>query len=766
MRLTLSVFCTTIWLLFFSLADAQTKKPNTPEKEKFALSAKSMDRDYEKGVVYLKGNVKVAFGKKKISCDSAELWENSKLIVASGNAVIAGENFEMQGERIEYDYQNDSGNIFNGSVRSGKVLFKGEKLEKVGPANFKAEQGTYTACDCDPPTWSFAGRDIDAEMGGYAFVKWPLLKVANIPIFGLPYIIVPLKSSRQTGLLMPTFENTQDGGTALGESIFLAINESRDATVTLKYYQERSLKSMIEHRQKFSEFNSSEFDFGFLNDNAFGKSNRLNRANLGKPYDRWHLKYKHYFDLPNNYEHRAQINWLSDIQYLSDFHKEIEEPGNPSLESRMSITKKSANFITSIDATYYQNMLKTDPFARNDDAVHRLPEIRLNILERPIAESNLLFKFDMNYVNFARNSLAYDDVVTIPFNNETKVPEHKGKGDSDNSFDPNVDLIRTGQRLDFQPSLSYILTAFDFLQVVPSLSFRETQYHFPLSSGNFTSEAVRRYFKTEVAARIRFDRVYPGEKTSFKHEIIPEISWSNVPYIEQPENHPFFGNLNTNYRLSQKISDLDMLGTNPNRLQFDYNDRVIDRKLMTLMLTNKIIRKRLVTGLPDYKQVGLIRLWQHYDFIEASRLDNLTTSPSRPWSEINALLDFRFENFESNTLVQYLPYHALTNYQARVKFISNIGNFLQFTYLKNYDVSSAQVTLQETLTPEIGFNTKYLNLSGGPEYNMIASEFGKWRAQLGLKPPGNCIILIVDVSQTPPGKPEVEAKINFSFDGT
>jgi len=698
--------------------------------------------------------------------------------------VLESAKFQIHGAKVEYDYKTNLGTIYQGSVQSGKVIFEGDKIQKTGENDFKTDVGKYTACDCLPRMWSFSGYDIDAEMGGYAKMKWPVLRILNIPVFALPYIIVPLKSDRQSGLLLPSHEFTQDGGTAFGGSMFWAVAQNKDATFTLKNYDRRGLKFLANSRYRLTDLSFAEFDGAFIDDRVFPSSLRLNDEDKGREINRWFTKYKHFLDLPQGYTHRANFTLLSDLQYLSDFSKELEEVGNPAIENRFALTKKSDSYFAGIEADLYTNLLKTNPLDNNDDAVHRLPEIKYSLVQSPIANSNFLFKLDAQYQNFARNGLAYDDITPCDPNPVTGdvgigcdglTVTRKKKPTPDGVFEPNGsvlnpndrDIIRTGQRFDIQPSLSYIFFPADIFEVVPTISFRETHYEFGADNAGFSQQALRRYLQGLVSTRTTFDRIYEGKESRYKHQIIPEISWSNIPFIETP-NHSFFGDTNNlpNFKRYQPLTDQDFFGKSG--LQFDYFDRVLDKNLITLGVGSKLIRKRLNTNDPEYFQAGTLKVIQTYDLVEAAKKD--TESNIRTWSEITTLLDLRFDNFETNSVFQYFPYHHTVNTSSRVKFFSNFGNYFQLSYTQKFTIPEVRSVVfserEETVGTQLGLITKYFNLEGGLNYSFVGYNVESWGTGVTIKPPGNCVVFIFTLTQEQLQKPEITSKINFSFDGT
>src|SRR5690606_8729128 len=143
-----------------------------------------------------------------------------------------------------------------------------------------------------------------------------------------------------------------------------------------------------------------------LYDRTFAEDPRLNLyrspEDQKKTIDRWFVKYEHYQELPDGGVHRAQVNLASDLQYPKDFPNETLNHGDSAMENRVSYTKNTQDQHYSVDSSYYVNLLHADPLAGNEDAVHRLPELRFAQTQQSIGESNFIYSLDLDLVNFAR----------------------------------------------------------------------------------------------------------------------------------------------------------------------------------------------------------------------------------------------------------------------------------------------------------------------------------------------------------------------------
>lgn len=750
------------------------------------MNADEMFRDSVNETIEMSGNIQIVYQGQHIKADKARILLRTKRAELYGNVEIVDTKTSIKGEQIFLDYETNTGIIYNGFVQSGLVRFSGDRLEKIGDSEFLVSTADYTACTNCPSTWSFSGSTVRAELGGYAYIKSAVLRISDIPVFWFPYLVVPLKSDRQSGLLTPGFEQSDTGGFTFIQPYFWAISRSSDATITAKNYEHRGLKGLLEYRYMLNENSSGILNTGILNDKAFGDDSRLNNFRnpdaKGSPLERWFVRYQHYYEAPEDIVARAQVNLASDLQYPKDFPFETDNYGDSAMENRVSITKNTKDTHASIDSSYYVNMLQSDPRAGNDDAVHRAPELRYSATQKNIGETNFIYAWDVNYVNFTRAGNSYDDMA---FTSDMKTKYVKNNCNKpnwsddpncqrayDGTFDPNIDLIRTGQRLDFRPSLYYPFQISEGFDVVPVLNYRETHYNFSVGD---EQSYVRRYLRTSVTTRMIFSGIYGDlinpKSTRYKHEVIPEITYTNIPWIQQ-KDHPFFGTGALNeapYSSRDGISDGDL--TSPYGLQFDYQDRIYDRNLVTLGLTNKITEKRWVGDHPEYQQIASLKLLQSYDVSQRDRINSVR----EPWSDLMAILDVRLNNFQTYSIFDYFPYQGVTNVSSRVRVMNDMGQFGQVGLTQQYKITPGQSVDQSSRTEDYtfatGFVSHYINLMGQIVYdsNWQASQFGKpvksWAYIAQFKPPGDCWLITVIQDQVTGGETNTRLNFEFTFDG-
>lgn len=774
----------------YSSVQAEPSLQPTAKIQGLVLNADNMDRDNEKDIVRLQGHVQIIYNGEHLNADEAEIQLRSKKIDLIGNVIITSAKSTTGGSRITIDYESNTGLIYDGYVKTGNVMFDGNLLQKIGDQEYFVSNADYTTCTTCPAAWSFSGSSIRAELGGYAYIKNSILRVGGLPILWLPYLIVPLKSDRQSGLLTPSIELSSKGGLSISQPYFWAISRNTDATYTFQSYANRGVKNHLEYRYVLSDSASGQLNFAHLDDRVFTGEDRVREFSKlpaqTTSLNRWYLRYEHLYELPDNTSHRVSLNNASDLQYPTDFNSETLNHGDSSMEGRLSWTKNTNTEQWLIDSSYYTNLLHPNPLSGNEDAVHRLPELRFSQTPRQIKNSGLFYNLDLDYTNFTRSGKAYDDLDGPAVINGRKIRYVRNtcgnignyenqtncKISEDGVYDKNNDLIRTGQRFDIRPTISYPISIADGFDIVPKATYREAHYAF--SVGEATS--IRRTLRTEISSRTSFSRIFSTtndpESNRWKHEVVPEITYTTIPLIDH-KSHPFFGfSTQTEPPIASKdgVSDGD-LGADFG-LQFDYNDRIYDRNLVTFALTNKLIQKRWFDGKPQYRQWGYLRFSQSYDAHAASKND----PNKQPWSDLAVSMSVRADQFENYSTFTYYPYQNVTSASSRVRLTNNEGQFLQVALTRQYKITPGQEAKDEDriedYTFATGITSPYIDLMGKFVYDAVnsrESNFSKriksWAYVTRLKPPGNCWVITFTHVQVTGGDSVIGMNLGFSFDG-
>lgn len=756
------------------------------------VNADSSSRDTELDIIELDGNVQIIYGDQHLQADRALISLRAKTIDAQGNVTLTSPQATIGGTKALLDYESSTGVIYDGYVKNGNMLFEGNYVIKTGEKDYLAETARFSTCSNCPESWSFGGTRIRAELGGYAYIKNATLRVAGFPVFWLPYLIVPLKSDRQTGLLTPEFGTSDAGGLMIGQSLFWVISPSQDATFTLRNYEFRGPMGLVNYRYMLNADSYGEMNATSIRDRAFGVDSRLNdfrTVDKGTPINRWLIDYNHYHAMPEGFTHRLQIANAADLQYPKDFI--TRHHGEPAMENRMSLSKALEKDNIYVDSAYYLNLLQANPLASNNDAVHKLPEISYSRIKSPLGIGRLFYDWNFNYTNFARSEFAWDDmncrfddaacltagkgrhlVAAGPATSDCNKPDWQNDPtctiQRDGTFDPDKDIIRTGQRLDFNGSLMRSFNLGRSFELMPTVQYRETQYRFQIENYSYN---VRRYVRTDLALRTTLSGFYDGgtkdTPKKYKHEIMPELTYTTIPWFDHP-SHPFFGAQNAAPYIAQpSLMESDIL--QPYGVPFDYNDRIFDRKLVTFAITNKLIQKKFLPGAPEYRQNFYWRLAQSYDLYQ----DEIGLERKQSLSDISSEFKVNLDDYQMYQKVSYSPVYAVFDGSTRVRYTNKRGDFVQVQHDIVHNKIPTDITRRSTedYTFLVRRSARYIDFLGRATLNAIPqpNQAGVPLKSVGygaqFKLPGECWNFTIVQVRTTEGGNSTDFLFDFAWAG-
>ncbi|MFK7871702.1 MAG: hypothetical protein AB8C84_00830 [Oligoflexales bacterium] len=163
---------------------------------------------------------------------------------------------------------------------------KGDQIVRSDYSQIDATQASWSPCRCsrdESPAWGFSSSHISARPGGYAFMQNPILHIKGIPILYLPWLMIPLKDRRQSGLLLPTITHQGINGNMISLPIFFAFSPQTDATITSTFIEKRGLRVDLENRVKLRQHSGWNLHIEALRDQQWLEQ-RAQRSQLLNSY--------------------------------------------------------------------------------------------------------------------------------------------------------------------------------------------------------------------------------------------------------------------------------------------------------------------------------------------------------------------------------------------------------------------------------------------------------------------------------------------------
>jgi len=249
-------------------------------------------------------------------------------IKARGHVVIKGADDEIRADEGAVDLDKETGTFTNATIlrKSLDLHLEGETVEKTGFNTYHIEDGWVITCkleDGQTPPWSFASTDTTITEGGYAFLENATFRIKDVPVLYSPWMIVPAKNTRQTGLLLPEFSISDRNGFGVDLPLFVNLSDSADLTLFPQYYANRGVMPAMEFRYVLGASQKGTFMGNFLADDLSDPTETDYYQDTGFTHtnkDRYWFRGKVDHDLPNNIYSRVDLDIVSDRDYLTEFN--------------------------------------------------------------------------------------------------------------------------------------------------------------------------------------------------------------------------------------------------------------------------------------------------------------------------------------------------------------------------------------------------------------------------------------------------------------
>lgn len=496
-------------------------------------------------------------------------------IKGRGNVLVKVGGDMLMAEKGEVDLNRETGTFTDATIirEENDIHLEGKVIEKTGDLTYRIEDGWVITCKLkkgETPPWSFASRKANITDGGYAVLKHATFRIKDVPVLYTPWMMVPVKRTRQTGFLFPVISSSGRDGMGISLPFFVNLSPSSDLTVYPEYMAERGLMTGLEFRYVLSQESKGTFMANYLHDDLsdpseveYYREGNFTHTNQ----DRYWIRGKADQNF-NEWITRLDIDIVSDRDYLTEFntgltgftetHARFIDVFGRGFESK-TIDERQNTF--RVLRSWANMSLQGDLVAINDvrldesapTPLWQLPDINFAGL-LPVGDTFINFDWDVNYVNYWR---------------EEGVGAH---------------------RLDVFPRLSSPLPLGQYLEATAELGLRDTAYLVQeYGDANWEgSDTENRFlvdFLTVVGTTlIRDFNMNLGEVHALSHTFRPFVNYRFIPDVDQ-DDIPFF----------------------------DQTDRIADRNVITYGFDNwfNIYGTRNDN---DYeREYGYIKIEQGYD---------------------------------------------------------------------------------------------------------------------------------------------------------
>lgn len=508
--------------------------PNTkigdPKLSDIQALAESAQYD-PNGASTLKGNVSINQGGRRIDADEALIYQEAGQGTFSGNIRVAEPGLLLTGEKAFYNFSTQEARIERTEFVSSQMGAYGRADEIVRDNNglITIARGEYSTCEPDNRSWYLVASNIVLNQDtGRGTVRNATLHVQDVPVLYVPYFNFPIDDRRQSGILIPRFGNTNDGGFDLAVPIYLNLAPAYDMTVTPRLINRRGLMGEGEFRYLLPWGGTGTLQGSYLpSDRLYGDQDRKSGS------------WKHQGQLSDQLSLRTNLNYVSDNAYFTDLGTDLSI-ANTTHQERVGELLYRADSWSLLGRV--QSFQTIDPLIDDFNKPYaRLPQLLLNAGQN--APRGLQTHLLAEVTNFQR-----------------QVDDNSG---------PEVN----GARLRVDPSVSYdINEPWGFVR--PGLKLRSLTYE--LEGSGIAGDPQRGV--TAPVLSLDTGLVFERSTRNYLQTLEPRAYYLFSPYRDQSDL-PVFDSAMSTFNYSQLFRDSRFAGL----------DRLDDSNQVSLGLTSRFI---------------------------------------------------------------------------------------------------------------------------------------------------------------------------------
>lgn len=540
----------------------------TGQELPFDINAKSISFDSTANKLIAEGNVIITYSALVAEAMRGEVDVVTNEATLSGDVRITDITSDITADEAKISLETGEGGL-----RNCNILFtEGDYRLSAAEANrsegdvYNLKDALFTTCDCPvgggSSPWTISAREAEITRNGYGYAWHATLRVKDIPVLYVPFMVFPAKNERQTGLLPPTFGSGRQSGFDYSQPFFWAIDRSTDATLTGVYESNIRLGADLEFRKIFSRAHSMQAGFIYFDESARdGDLFGTDITGLNDPIIDEN-RIAGYWDQSWQTElGSVPLSFVIDGAYASDdlFIREYPKDEIAEFNSRF-ITSRAllraplpGTFSADLSAEYNQAIVDDDDFV-----FQRLPELVVSGINtfRPFGENpfglKLVATTTGSYVNFVRRESfegmrgEVNERLTVPFHFRNYLD-----GSIEGTTIGSLYGVSSQDQVDSDGEPVEVLDS-SSSRLVPGLTGRlntVVERVYDLDDGNWL----------KVLGELgRIGR--SSELNRIKHTVEPGLKYQFVPVVNQLDNP-----------------------------QFDSNDRLAERNLVTYSLTQRLL---------------------------------------------------------------------------------------------------------------------------------------------------------------------------------
>ncbi|HWP67221.1 MAG TPA: LPS assembly protein LptD, partial [Candidatus Limnocylindria bacterium] len=352
-----------------------------------SVDADAVSYDRDSDTVRARGGVTIVRGATTLRAEDVQYARTAEIARAAGRVSLVDPEMTIHGSAAEVDLGRELGWVENATadLPDSRYRLEARRLEKCGPASYRAEDGVFTTCRCgglEAPTWSVSTAEADVTLGSYGTARDARFHLLDVPVLYLPRLVFPAATERQSGLLLPRLGYSSRDGLGYQQPFYWAIDKSSDATFVADVETAARAGGAAEYRYVRSREARGAIAGLLYNEHIGGDLDRSEAENIQVgdrdiPENRYAFFGRHVQPFVRDSRLYADLFYLSDDLFL----REIDVPAGVDIgrhphntrftRSRAGVIETWNGGLVQLEAAYFQDLV--DP---QELTLQRVPRLR------------------------------------------------------------------------------------------------------------------------------------------------------------------------------------------------------------------------------------------------------------------------------------------------------------------------------------------------------------------------------------------------------
>ena len=337
------------------------------------------------------GNVVIISQKDTVYGEIASLDQDTMMVKIEGNVRLITKDMTLYGSHLDYNLTTGVAHIKNARILTSDFNLIASELVRVNQNEYIAKDSEFTTCKDCTESWAVYGNNMRLFVGKYIQIKHGLFKVKGVDVLYVPYLVIPVLSKRETGILIPRLSQRTGEGLSLEQPFFWAIDDYKDLTLSPTFWAKRGYGGDFQYRHRFSEMTWLELNSRIVNDTIYwpGKSGLDTSGDL---FFRYFTDMEtHQFwspDLSSHFRYTA----LRDLDFVRDYPQYTDPKTNSSDYGLQGFINWRQDLVSlNVEGDYLRNQLYSDPIEFDRSYVQVLPRFTLNTTPYSLLQSKTPF---------------------------------------------------------------------------------------------------------------------------------------------------------------------------------------------------------------------------------------------------------------------------------------------------------------------------------------------------------------------------------------